>query len=195
MANDRDRPLLFHPDVNAPGWDEQEMTGMSLNDIRAAVVRYAHWYREQGVTAGSHVGVYTRHGLFGLLHHIALTSLGAAAVHCNPRMAPPTAAEYFVRTRTSLVVGDDDLLKACTAAWEETQETGETSRQDVPGLQDIQVLDAVAARPGKPLADFPHRHSADDLVMISHSSGTTGRPKAPVFHHRSFFVGKRERLW
>ncbi|CAM5683379.1 Long-chain-fatty-acid--CoA ligase [Streptomyces avidinii] len=188
ISRDRDRPLLFHPDPTLPGWEDREWRGLSLNDIRVTVIRYAHWYREQGVTPSSHVGLYTRHGLFGLLHHIAVTSLGAAAVHCNPRMEPRTASEYFLRTGATLVVGDGDLLKDLTSAW---QASGANS----PALHDIHALDANAVRPPAPLADYPHRHTADDLVMISHSSGTTGRPKAPVFHHQSFFIGKRERLW
>ncbi|WP_424217605.1 class I adenylate-forming enzyme family protein (plasmid) [Streptomyces sp. BI20] len=188
VSRDRDRPLLFHPDPTVPGWEDREPRGLSLNDVRAAVLRYANWYREQGVTPASHVGLYTGHGLFGLLHHIAVTGLGAAAVHCNPRMAPATASEYFRRTGADLVVGDADLLKDLTAA-------REAAGGEPPALADIRLLDERAPRPAGPLADFPHRHAPDDLVMISHSSGTTGRPKAPVFHHRSFFIGKRERLW
>ncbi|MHA6757940.1 class I adenylate-forming enzyme family protein [Streptacidiphilus sp. PAMC 29251] len=188
VSRDRDRPLLFHPDPAVPGWEDREPAGMSLNDMRLTVIRYANWYREHGVTPSSHVGLHTRHGLFGLLHHIAVTSLGAAAVHCNPRMPPQTAAEYFVRTGATLVVGDADLLKDLTGGWER-------SGAVAPALHDIQAVDAEALRPTVPLTSFPHRHSADDLVMVSHSSGTTGRPKAPVFHHRSFFIGKRERLW
>ncbi|WP_338054013.1 class I adenylate-forming enzyme family protein [Streptomyces spiramenti] len=189
VASDRDRPLLFHPDVDSPTWEEEKLEGLSLDDIRVTVIRYAHWYREHGVTTGSHVGVITRHGLFGLLHHIAVTSLGATAVHCNPRMAPATAAEYFLRTETRLVIGDDTLLEACTQAWTTA------GKKDTPRLQDIHALDADARAPRRPLPGFPHPHSTDDLIMISHSSGTTGRPKAPVFHHGSFFRGKRERLW
>ncbi|WP_309505862.1 class I adenylate-forming enzyme family protein [Streptomyces pyxinae] len=188
VARDRDRPLLFHPDAGRPGWERREWPAMSLDDMRIAVVRYAHWYREQGVRAGSHVGLHTGDGLLGLLHHIAVTGLGAAAVHCNPGMASATAAEYFTRTATTLVVGDAALLKDLRAAWE-------TTGGPAPATHDIRVVDDEAVRPPAPLPDFPHRHADDDLVMISHSSGTTGRPKAPVFHHRSFFVGKRERLW
>ncbi|MFJ5866722.1 class I adenylate-forming enzyme family protein [Streptomyces parvus] len=189
VASDRDRPLLFHPDVTSPSWPEEKLEGLSLEDIRVAALRYANWYRERGVRAGSHVGVITGHGLFGLIHHIAITGLGAAAVHCNPRMEPATAAEYFLRTESQLIVGDTVLLDACAEAWEAA------GTKDPPRVQDIHVLDATARFPARPLPGFPHRHSADDLVMISHSSGTTGRPKAPVFHHGSFFVGKRERLW
>ncbi|MFF9473995.1 class I adenylate-forming enzyme family protein [Streptomyces roseolus] len=190
IARDRDRPLLFHPDTSSPAWATEEPRGVSLDDLRVAVIRYAHWYRGRGVGPGSHVGLHTRDGLLGLIHHIAITSLGAAAVHCNPKMAPATAAEYFLRTRTTVLVGDDDLLKGLADAW----------RSDAPGkatpeVADIAALAVTAPLPPRPMPGFPHRHADGDLIMISHSSGTTGRPKAPVFHHGSFFAGKRERLW
>ncbi|MET9364737.1 class I adenylate-forming enzyme family protein [Streptomyces sp. NPDC006632] len=190
-ATDRDRPILFHPDVTAPGWDETHTPGVSLNDLRITAIRYAHWHRTHGVLPGTHVGVHTRNGLFGLLHHIAITALGAVAVHCNPNMASDTAAEYFLRTRTTVLVADEDLRANCADAW---------ARSGAPEAgriltQDIARLDRDAPRPTGPMPGFPHRHRGDDLVMISHSSGTTGRPKAPVFTHDSFFDGKRERLW
>jgi acyl-CoA synthetase (AMP-forming)/AMP-acid ligase II len=191
VATDRDRPLVFHPDVTAEDWDERELPGYSLDDIRRTVIRYAHWYRSRGVLPGTHVGVCTRNGLYGLLHHIAVTSLGAVVVHCNPRMAAPTAAEYFTRTRIGVLVADADLLAAVTEAW--TGPDGNRAKTIV--TEDIRRLDATAPRPSGPLPGFPHRHRGDDLVMISHSSGTTGRPKAPVFTHASFFGGRRARLW
>jgi acyl-coenzyme A synthetase/AMP-(fatty) acid ligase len=191
VARDRDRPLLFHPDTTTPNWASSDPPGLSLKDIRAAATRYAAWYRGQGVRPATHVGVYTRDGLLGLLHHIAITGLGAAAVHCNPKMPPAIAAEYFRRTETTVLVGDDDLLDACTTAWSEQH----LAAADTPRMQDIRELAAKAPLPSEPLPDFPYRHKPDDLVMISHSSGTTGRPKAPVFTHRGFFIGKRERLW
>ncbi|MGW8981620.1 MULTISPECIES: class I adenylate-forming enzyme family protein [unclassified Streptomyces] len=191
IATDRDRPLLFHPDVTSGTWDEGELPGHSLNDLRITAIRYAHWYRSHGVLPGTHVGVHTRNGLYGLLHHIAITGLGAVAVHCNPKMPVDTAAEYFRRTRTTVLVGDADLLAGCAGAWERS---GTTPYKKIL-TEDIRHLDETAPRPSGPLPGFPYAHRGDDLVMISHSSGTTGRPKAPVFTHASFFDGKRERLW
>ncbi|MQS06117.1 class I adenylate-forming enzyme family protein [Streptomyces alkaliphilus] len=190
VARDRDRPLLFHLDASSLSRATGEPRGMSLNDLRVATIRYAHWYRDRGVRPGAHVGLHTRDGLLGLIHHIAITSLGAAAVHCNPRMAPATAAEYFLRTRTTVLVGDGDLLKGLADAW-----ASDAPGQITPEVADIAALTATASPPPRPMPDFPYRHTGDDLIMISHSSGTTGRPKAPVFHHGPFFAGKRERLW
>ncbi|GAA3454034.1 class I adenylate-forming enzyme family protein [Dactylosporangium matsuzakiense] len=187
VADDRSRPLIFHPDVTAPDWDTREVPGLSLDDLRDRALRLAAWYRDQGVDSTARVGVYTRNGLLGLVHHIAVTGLGAAAVHCNPRMAAPTAADYFQRTQCALVVGDGDGLERVTDAW------AASGAAELP-TANVQELDKALPAPRGPLAGFPYRHGPDELVMISHSSGTTGRPKAPVFAHGSFFVGKRERL-
>ncbi len=190
-ATDRDRPILFHPDTSSPTWNDGEIPGVSLDDIRITVIRYAHWYRTHGALPGMHVGVYTRNGLFGLLHHIAITSLGAVAVHCNPNMPIDTAADYFRRTRAAILVADQEFLPGCVEARPQSGAAlGETLV-----TEDIAELDRTAPRPFGPLSEFPYQHRGDDLVMISHSSGTTGRPKAPVFTHGSFFNGKRERLW
>lgn len=190
-ARDRDRPLLFHPDTSAPGWDERELRGVSLNEMRVTVIRYAHWYRSHGVLPSSHVGIHTRDGLAGLLHHIAVTALGAVAVHCNPRMPADSAAEYFRRTGITVLVGDRDLLAGSAGAW---SRSGAASAKTLV-TEDVRTLAESAPAPSGPLPGFPYPHQGDDLVMISHSSGTTGRPKAPVFTHDSFFNGKRERLW
>jgi acyl-coenzyme A synthetase/AMP-(fatty) acid ligase len=187
VATDHDRPILFHPDVNGPGWDGADIPGHSLADLRARVLRYAAWYRENGVSEYSRVGVYTRDGLMNFVHHIAITSLGAIAVHANPRMAPAVAADYFRRTQSAVLIGDRELLDACAAA-------APADAEPLPDV-DVRALDAQASPVREPLPDHPYEHDAADLIMISHSSGTTGRPKAPMFSHGSFFAGKSERLF
>jgi acyl-coenzyme A synthetase/AMP-(fatty) acid ligase len=64
-------------------------------------------------------------------------------------------------------------------------------------LADLRLLNAeqgltMIARPLS--VDWPVKKIDDDTVMLSHSSGTTGVPKAVFFKHRQFFIGKRERL-
>jgi long-chain acyl-CoA synthetase len=190
LAPDLDRPLLFHPNVADPEWKSAELPAHTLRSMRSTVIRYADWYRRRGISEQCRVGVYTRDGLLTLLHHIALTSIGAVAVHVNPNMAPGSAAEYFQRTQISALVGDTDLTAQVSSA--APQVTGSDAR---PLVVDVQSLDMEATPPPGPLPDFPYRHSDAELIMLCHSSGTTGRPKATMFTHRSFFIGKRERLF
>jgi acyl-coenzyme A synthetase/AMP-(fatty) acid ligase len=189
IAHDRDRPILFHPKTASTTRVSDEVQEHSLNTMRDRIVRYAAWYRDHGVGPSTRVGLYTKDGLLGLLHHIAVTGLGAATVHANPKMAPADAADYFHRTEIAALVGDAELLDACTRA-EGAERIGA-----MVTVADQTRLDEEVPPPKQPMADFPYRHDADDLVMICHSSGTTGRPKATTFTHNAFFVGKRERLW
>lgn len=60
------------------------------------------------------------------------------------------------------------------------------------------VIAETDRQPGQPVAmltrNYPVIHKSDDIVMICHSSGTTGLPKAVMFGHKQFFLGKRRRL-
>jgi long-chain acyl-CoA synthetase len=183
VAPDPDEPILFHRRHG-----ETAISPYSLNALRASVSRSARWYAAHGVRPGSRVGVYTADGLSGLIQHIAITSLGAATVLTNPKMPPEVAADYFRRTDTTVLVADGDLLQACRRAW------AAENAEPAPVAEDVRVPAEDTALPAHP-AGPRYRHRPDDLVLISHSSGTTGRPKPTSFTHHGFFVGKRERLW
>jgi acyl-coenzyme A synthetase/AMP-(fatty) acid ligase len=174
VARDPNRAILFRR-------TEVGLRGLSLRDLREQVLRYADWYRAHGVGPRTRVGVYTTDGLLGLLHHIAVTSLGAVTVLTNPNMAPEVAAHYFARTETTVLTADADRLAAVLA-----------ERHDPPAV--TAAIDELDAHPGRH-AHEPYRHAPEDLVLISHSSGTTGVPKPTAFAHHTFSVGKRERLW
>ncbi|MCC3769293.1 class I adenylate-forming enzyme family protein [Streptomyces sp. UNOC14_S4] len=175
-VDDLDTPLLFH---RRPGPDG-ELRGHSLGVLRARVVAYADWYSAHGVGVSSRVGVLTADGLRGFLHHIAVTAIGAVTVPVNPNMAPGTAAAYFRRTGTRVLVGDAELIAVGS------EMTLVATLDEI----DVQAPPSTATVPRS-----PHRHGPDDLILISHSSGTTGTPKPTLFTHQGFFVGKRERLW
>jgi acyl-coenzyme A synthetase/AMP-(fatty) acid ligase len=182
VAPDLDEPILFHH----PGGVEpiDGTRSYSLRELRSTVARYVNWYTGHGVGPASVVGLYTAHGLRGLLHHIAITSLGATDALANPNLAASVAADYFQRCQATVIVGDAERLTACG--------------HDLPNgplLADVDTIEREAKHPGRPVVRPPYRHRPGDLVMISHSSGTTGRPKPTTFTHQGFFVGKRERLW
>jgi 3-aminoavenalumate diazotase len=149
-----------------PGTTESvDIKPYTLRQLRAMVLRCVNWYQSHGVRPGTRVGVYTADGLLGLVQHIAITSLGGATVLANPKMAPDVAARYFRQTETEMVTGDTEARAMV--------------EKGTPAS-----LDSIS-----------YRHRPDDLVLISHSSGTTGVPKPASFTHKGFFVGKRERLW
>ncbi|MGB3437637.1 MAG: class I adenylate-forming enzyme family protein [Actinophytocola sp.] len=172
-AKARERALLHQ-------YDRRGMQGWSLNRLRSTVIRYAAAYSERGVGHGTRVGVYTSDGLAGLLHHIAITSLGGVTVLANPRMAVDVVAKFMASAAPDLVIGDRELVF-----------DGAGPRFGVPTVE-VAGFDASARSTVTPPR---HYHLPDDMVLISHSSGTTGTPKPTTFTHGSFFAGKRRRLW
>lgn len=181
VAGDLDRPILFHSQQNSPTGDVHDY---SLSALRSQIVAYANWYSRHGIGPASRVGVYTASGLYGLLHHVAITSIGAVTVLANPRLAPDMATNYFRRTQVAAIVSDKDRAAACTAVG-----------TDAGLITAVDELDREAPPSQGTMPEHAYRHAADDLILISHSSGTTGVPKPTVFTHQGFFIGKRERLW
>jgi long-chain acyl-CoA synthetase len=204
IASDLDHPVLYHLPTAAERADIKPYT---LRELRTMVLRCVNWYQSRGVRPGTRVGVYTADGLLGLVQHIAITSLGGATVLANPKMAPDVAAHYFRRTETAMVIGDTELVWACQHAWPGgnggANGDGGTNRDggthgDGGGSGPVAFGDARAMSvDGKPasLDTVRYRHRPADLILVSHSSGTTGVPKPASFTHKGFFVGKRERLW
>ncbi|MEV4949568.1 class I adenylate-forming enzyme family protein [Streptomyces sp. NPDC053755] len=166
--------------------DDGEVERLSLDRLAEIRDAYASWYHQAGVRKGDPVGVYAGEGVDAFLHFLALSSLGAIAALVNGRMRPEVAADYLGRVGAVGVVATADGLDRLRAS-------GALPKN----LAFEKELDAFPRRrparhalPGV----FPYRHGDDDLVMLCHTSGTTGPPKAVTFGHRQFFLGKRHRL-
>ncbi|WP_030078091.1 class I adenylate-forming enzyme family protein [Streptomyces baarnensis] len=184
VSPDPSAPFLLAQHAGGPEEDGLERLSLDrLTEIRDA---YASWYHEAGVRKGDPVGVYAGEGIDAFLHFLALSSLGAIAALVNGRMKPAVAAEYLTRIGVYGLVGTAegiDRLRESgglpkTLAFEKDLRTFPRTRSARPSLPGV----------------FPYRHGEDDLVMLCHTSGTTGPPKAVTFGHRQFFRGKRHRL-
>ncbi len=189
-----DHARAVSPDPSAPfllaqhaeGTEEDGLERLSLDRLTEIRDAYASWYHEAGVRKGDPVGVYAGEGIDAFLHFLALSSLGAIAALVNGRMKPAVAAEYLGRIGVYGLVGTAggiDRLRASgglpkNLAFEKDLRSFPRSRTARPSLPGV----------------FPYRHGEDDLVMLCHTSGTTGPPKAVTFGHRQFFRGKRHRL-
>ncbi|TDR73334.1 acyl-CoA synthetase (AMP-forming)/AMP-acid ligase II [Paludibacterium purpuratum] len=155
---------------------------LSLTDLYRAVAELAAWYQQLGVRAGEIVLTYTGEGISQFLHFLALTSLGAIPAPVNCNMRPDIVLLYHRKYRFDWLVYDRHAQSA------------ELARL-AAGQRGIHACDgADPSLPAQPEGDWPMQYRHDVTVMICHSSGTTGVPKAVLFGHQQFFHGKRERL-
>lgn len=157
-------------------------SSLTLGELYHLVREIAGWYREQGINAGHTVCTYTSEGISQFLHFLALTSLHAIPVPINCQMSPDIAVLYHEKYQFDFFVYDQHLK---TAALEQLA-VGKAGFLSCIEMQSPhQTFDP---------PDWPASFSDDEVVMICHSSGTTGIPKAVLFTHGQFFFGKRERL-
>lgn len=162
----------------------ESYSGFSLNELRHVVDTYASWYYGVGVRAKDPVGVYVDEGMGSLIHYLALNALGAIPAVVNGNMPSETAAKWFEKVGVTGIYSD--------------KEHGERIAPFVRHNQSLRffVTDETAAKVYRPAlpAVYPYKHSENDSVLVGHSSGTTGMPKAVQFQHQQFFYGIRYRL-
>jgi acyl-CoA synthetase (AMP-forming)/AMP-acid ligase II len=150
---------------------------LSLSELQSLANAEAAAYHAAGVRAGDVVAVSVEDGPGYLVHFVALTSLGAIAALINPNRPPETAAAWATKVRAIGLVASARRLDALAAHLDHT------------ALRFVS-----SSLPRGTLVPPRHIHSPDDVVLLCHSSGTTGVPKAVTFRHHGFFHGVRQRL-
>jgi len=179
-----DRPLLrLHRPFAA--FDGGAYRSLSLRELASLARRYAALYHQAGVLPRDCVAVYLDEGAACMVHYTALTSLGAIPVLVNGAMKPGIAARFIGGIGVKAVYTDPARLAAMVA---------EAGLLGVTPLTDRTAAEAEERGGGLLPSVYPYRHAPNDPVLICHSSGTTGMPKAITFEHRQFFAGIRTRL-
>jgi len=161
----------------------RQVTALSVDELKCAADSYAVYYIEQGVQPLDPVAVYCTSGLHYLLHYAALTGIGAIPVLTNGAMPADIAASYFRRVGVVGVIGDSPRLH------------GLADQLRFGDLRFAADIDRFAGGDPGALPDwYPFRHGYDSPVMITHTSGTTGVPKAVLLQHGKWFHGIRQLL-
>lgn len=161
--------------------DGSEYKAFSLKTLIEARNTLARWYVSLGVAPGDIITLFISNGINPFLHYLALISLGACASIINPAMSMAMAKAYIQQNNFNRVVVDDAILKETAIA--------ENINCELINYSGANSVD-LAALP----KNWPYKHEDTTLVMLSHTSGTTGVSKAVRFEHRQFFMGKRSRI-
>ncbi|MCZ7437184.1 class I adenylate-forming enzyme family protein [Micromonospora sp. WMMC241] len=154
-------------------------TPLTLGELDRLVAARAAWLHERGVRRRDPVAVWATAAADMVLSFLALTRLGAIPALMNGKLRPEIAAEYIRRLRAAGVLAD-----AAHAAALAGHDLG------------APLLGEPATAGGGDPAGAPahYRHHPDDPIVITHTSGTTGVPKAVLHSHASLFAATRHLL-
>ncbi|HUC56730.1 MAG TPA: class I adenylate-forming enzyme family protein [Streptosporangiaceae bacterium] len=162
------------PAGDTPAW--QPLTLRQLHKLVAARTAALH---ELGVRKRDPVAVIAPTAIDTALTFLALARIGAVPALINPSLAPDLAVKFVGRLDAFGLITDPEH-----AAFLPESATG------VPVLSDD-----IAGLNGDPdAAPAPYLWYPTDPVAITHSSGTTGLPKAVVHSHQSLYAAIRYRL-
>jgi fatty-acyl-CoA synthase len=178
-------------DREAVVYGERRMTYAQLSQ---EVTRVAHALRSLGVDSGDRVAYLLPNIPEMLVAHFAVPLAGGVLVAINTRLAPPEVHYILEHSGATVLVVDAAL-----------QDSVESVLADLPELrQVVTVVDPAGG--AKPSPDFPGidyaelcaRGSDDPMpwtvqderstISINYTSGTTGRPKGVMYHHRGAYL-------
>src|SRR6185437_1207252 len=152
---------------------------LTLGELADRVAARAGWWAERGIGPRDPVAVWSATAADHILGFLALCQLGAIPALINGNLPAETVAGYVRGLRPVAVLADADR----------------TARLAGADLGAASLAEVASAGQGDPAgAPAPYRHHADDPIVITHTSGTTGMPKAVMHSNASLFAATRHLL-
>jgi fatty-acyl-CoA synthase len=146
---------------------------LTYHQLRDRCLAQASVLRDLGVEVGDRVAVLARNSLVMLESHYGVPYAGAVLVALNVRLSVDEL-RYIVEHAGCTVIFAEPELRSVAE-----QISGGV--RVVSGDEYELALRRVSALP-------PHEPDEYDLLAINYTSGTTGRPKGVMYHHRGAYL-------
>lgn len=179
------RSLSVYPDKTAVIYGEKRY---SYKEFGERVYRLASALRAKGIGKGDKVAFICPNIPPMLEAHYAVPLIGAALVSINIRLAPGEVSYIVDHSDAKLVVVDSEFASL-------------VEPENLPKVEDFvtvcDVSDTVLLKGmeyeaflsgGSPDPIAIDIESEDQLLSINYTSGTTGRPKGVMYHHRGAYL-------
>ncbi|MGI8665168.1 MAG: AMP-binding protein [Jatrophihabitans sp.] len=176
LGADRDGPgLIFDTEVDGFAAEHP----FTLGELDDRVAARAAWLHAHGIRPRDPVAIWSATAADHILTFLAACRLGAIPALINGNLPADTVAAYVRGLRATAAFADADRLPQLADA-------------DLGGA----VLDEVSqlGQADPALAPKPYRHHRDDPIVITHTSGTTGMPKAVMHTNATLFAATRHLL-
>jgi long-chain acyl-CoA synthetase len=142
---------------------------VTYSELGREMHRAAAFLQDRGVKRGDIVGLTMRDGVDHVVLMLAIIRLGAILLPMDPRWTS---------------VEKDNVARVFGAAHVVTDQPETCRLTATPVIEpDAAAIDATTRQP-----DLPSDFSADEPLLMSLSSGTTGTPKGPQLSHRQMML-------
>jgi fatty-acyl-CoA synthase len=184
-----ERSAQVFPDKPAIVYGDRTLT---YREFAAEATRLAHALRARGVEAGDRVAYLLPNIPEMLVAHFGVALAGAVLVPINTRLAPPEIQYICEHSGARLLVADAALHPSVAPIVADLEAELVTVTDPASGADPDPAVGGIGY--DELLAhgsDEPLPWSVDDersTISINYTSGTTGRPKGVMYHHRGAYL-------
>jgi len=179
-----ERTIEAHPERHAVVWRDRSLTYRAFGRM---VARFASFLLDRGVGPGDVVSVIAPNRPEMLAAHYAVPMIGAVLNTINTRLETETVSYILDHAEARLLIADPAFIDTARTA---------ASAAGVP-LVVFSAGDGAAASDGLDLFAEDVQVAVDyrafvrdewQPICLNYTSGTTGRPKGVVYHHRGAYL-------
>lgn len=190
-----ERTVVAFPDQVAEVEGDRRYTYRELHE---RVHRLGNALTRLGVKRGDRVAVLAPNTRMALEAHLAVPLIGAVLVPINIRLSPQEIAYILDHSETSVLLVDAEfvghvqpILKTIPALRAVVVDGDGMTQSETNGLHESGLTWAIYEEwlAQTPFAIRPIAVQDEwELISINYTSGTTGRPKGVMLHHRGAFL-------